>query len=131
MASAWHRLTLLSAVAFVSFSAAHLIDEFVWGVPAEFHLSVEITEVLALLFVLSLTGLAIAAARGSRVGLAGLALAGILLVVADVLKHAGEILEAGPWRSGAVSTFLAIGLTLSALSTAVAALCTLRQRIER
>ncbi len=84
----WHAVTLTAAVAFCGFSAAHLIDEFVWGAPAEFHLSIEAAEVLALAYMLALAGLTVAAARGSRPGLRGLAISGALLALADVLKHA-------------------------------------------
>ncbi len=128
MTLAWNRRTLVAAVAFSAFSGAHLIDEFVWGAPAEFHLSVEATELLALLYLLALIGLTVAAARGSRAGLTGLAVAGTLLSIADVLKHAPEILQPGGWRSGPVSECLAFGLTLSALATAVSAIACLRAR---
>jgi len=124
--SIWYRLTLPAAVAFGAFSAGHLIDEFVWGAPAEFHLSVEAAEGLALVYMLALLGLTVAAARGSRTGLAGLATAGFLIALADVLKHAPEMVQPGPWRSGLVSEGLALGLTLSALLTGVTAIAALR-----
>ena len=106
-----HMALLVAGVSFVGFSAAHLIDEFVWGAPQEFHLSVESTLVLALLFVIALTGLG---------------LIGALIAVADMAKHGPEILQAGVWRSGAVSAFLAVGLTLSAALSAILAFITWR-----
>jgi hypothetical protein len=118
----WHKLTLVSGVAFAGFSAAHLIDEFVWGAPAEFHLAESTTEILALAYMLAIIGLVVQAARGRRGGGLGLAIGGALIFAADVLKHGVEIAAPGVWRSGLVSVGLALGLTLSALLTTVAAL---------
>jgi hypothetical protein len=53
---------LAAGTAFVGFSAAHLIDEFLWGAPQEFHLLVGTTLVLALFFVTALAGLLAGAA---------------------------------------------------------------------
>ena len=112
------RKTLItSGVCFVGFSAAHLIDEFLWGAPQEFHLPVGITLILALLFVTALAGLLVGAASNRPASIAGLGLAGALIAVADVAKHAIEIAAPGPWRSGAISVLLAAGLTLSAALT--------------
>lgn len=115
------KLALGSACLFTGFAAAHLIDEFLWGAPGEFHLSVEFTLLLALAFVTSLAGLLARAAAGSRAAFGGLALIGLLIALADALKHLAEIIQAGPWRSGFASVSLALGLTLSALLTAVTA----------
>ena len=48
---------------FVGFSAVDLIDEFLWDAPAEFHLSVPSTQLLALLIMLALSGIVVLAAR--------------------------------------------------------------------
>lgn len=117
-ASAIHSGTLVAGAAFVGFSAAHLIDEFLWNAPQEFHLEVGTTLVLALLFVTALAGLLAGAAMQRPTSTFGLALIGALIAVADVFKHAPEIAAAGPWRSGLISTFLAAGLTLCAAFTA-------------
>lgn len=114
-----HTGMLAAGAAFVGFSAAHLIDEFLWNAPQEFHLAVGTTLVLALLFVTALAGLLAGAALHRPVSVFGLGLIGALIAVADVSKHAPEIAAAGPWRSGLVSTLLAAGLTLSAALTAV------------
>jgi len=103
---------------FSGFAGAHLIDEFVWGAPAEFHLTVVAAEVLSLVFLSALVGLVVAAGKETRAGYFGLALIGALIGIADPLKHGMEILSPGAWRSGPVSEGLAIGLTLAALLTA-------------
>ena len=118
-ANAIHTGALVSGAAFVGFSAAHLIDEFLWNAPQEFHLREGTTLVLALLFVTALAGLLAGTAMQRPISTFGLALIGALIAIADVSKHAPEIAAAGPWRSGLISTFLAAGLTLSAALTAV------------
>ena len=109
------KTALISACIFCGFASAHLIDEFVWGAPQEFHLSTEFTQILALAFMISLVGLVVRAASGSRFGFGGMALIGLLITLADVLKHLYEILQSGPWRSGFVSEFLALGLIVSGI----------------
>jgi hypothetical protein len=111
--------TLVSGAAFIGFSAAHLIDEFLWNAPQEFHLREGTTLLLALLFVTALAGLLAGAALQRPTSTFGLALIGARIAVADVSQHAPEIAAAGPWRSGLISTSLAAGLTLSAALTAV------------
>ena len=121
-----HTALLATGAAFVGFSAAHLIDEFLWGAPQEFHLPVETTLILALLFVAALAGLLAGAAMRRPTSIFGLGLIGALIAVADVAKHGPEIIAAGPWRSGPVSVLLAVGLTLSAALTALLAFITWR-----
>jgi hypothetical protein len=116
-----HTALLAAGTAFVGFSAAHLIDEFLWGAPQEFHLQVGTTLVLALLFVTALAGLLAGAALRRPVSVFGIGLIGALIAIADVSKHGPEIAMAGVWRSGPLSILLAAGLTLSAVLTAVLA----------
>ncbi len=118
-ANAIHTGLLVAGAAFIGFSAAHLIDEFLWGAPQEFHLQVGTTLVLALLFVTALAGLLAGAAMRRPISVFGMGLIGTLIAIADVSKHAPEIAATGPWRSGLISTLLAAGLTLSAALTAV------------
>jgi hypothetical protein len=121
-----HDALMIAGVAFVGFSAAHLIDEFLWGAPQEFHLPVETTLVLALLFVTALAGLLVTAAMRRPTSIFGLGLIGALIAVADIMKHGPEIALAGTWRFGPLSVALAAGLTLSAGLTGVLAFLTWR-----
>lgn len=117
--SQWQVSMIVTAVLFSGFSAAHLIDDFVAGVPGEFNLSVPATEGLALAYMVALVGLVVAASGGSRVGYTGLVIAGVLIATAQLVKSVPEILEPGPWRAGAVSEFLSIGLLVTASLTAL------------
>jgi hypothetical protein len=116
----WHQITVVSAVLFASFSAAHLIDDFIFGVPSEFHLSVPDTLLLSLGYMIALVGLVASASQRTPAGYLGLAIAGTVIALAQLLKSLPEILEPGPWHSGAPSELLAGGLGLSAAVTAVA-----------
>jgi hypothetical protein len=121
-----HTALLVAGVAFIGFSAAHLIDEFLWGAPEEFHLAVGTTLVLALVFVTALAGLLVGAAMHRSASTFGLGLIGALIAVADIMKHGPEIALAGTWRFGPLSVALAAGLTLSAGLTGVLAFLTWR-----
>jgi len=115
----WSNRVVLAASIFAGFGVAHLIDDFLFGVPAEFNLSNEAAQVLGLAFFAALTGLAALAGRGSRQSYVGFMVIGTLLAVADVLKHLPEILRSGSWRSGLASETFSIGLIVSGLTVAL------------
>lgn len=115
----WSNRVVLAASIFAGFGVAHLIDDFLYGVPAEFNLSNEAAQVLGLAFFAALTGLAALAGRGSRKSYLGFTIIGGLLALADVLEHLPEILRVGPWRSGLISGTLSIGLIASGVVVAV------------
>jgi hypothetical protein len=117
--SRWHSPTIVSAVAFAAFSAVHLVDDFLFDVPLEFHLSVPFTLLLAWAYMAALVGLVAAAASRSPRGYLGLAIAGLLIALAQLLKSAPEMLQPGPWHSGVASELVAVALALSATITAV------------
>ena len=109
----WHRSAVACAVVFSGFSATHLIDDFLANVPQEFNLTVPITELLALGYMVALVGLVAAAASHSRTGYLGLAIAGLLISSAQLVKSVPEMLEPGPWRLGLSSEVQAVGLVIS------------------
>lgn len=110
-----------AAILTAGFGAAHLIDDFLWGVPADFGLSNQVAQVLALLY-FALTGwLLVQAVKGSQVGVIGNLILGLFLLLAAPLKHGAEGLFWGPWRSGLFSRFLACGLMLMSFFLAVSA----------
>ena len=115
--SKWHNPAIASAVALAAFSAVHLIDDFLADVPLEFNLSAEATELLALAYMIALVGLVAVGSNHSRTGYLGLAIAGLLISIAQFTKSVPEILLPGPWRAGLSSELLALGLTLSAALT--------------
>lgn len=123
----WSNRVVAASSIFAGFGAAHLIDDFLYGVPAEFNLSNPPTQLLALGFFVALTGLIALAARGTRASYQGLITIGLLLALADTLKHIPEIVGSVSYRSGAASIFFALGLIVSGLVTAVVSWLALRK----
>ncbi len=97
-----NRVVVVSSI-FAGFGSAHLIDDFLYGVPAEFNLSNPPAQFLAFAFFAALTGLIALAARESRASYRGLIIIGLLLDLADTLRHVPEILGSDTFRSGPAS----------------------------
>ena len=115
----WSNRVVAAASIFAGFGVAHLVDDFLYGVPAEFNLTVVASQVMGCAFFAALTGLIAMASRGSRRSYAGLMIVGALLALADTLNHVPEMMRAAVYRSGSFSQGLAIGLIASGLATAV------------
>jgi len=125
----WSNRVIVVSSIFAGFGAAHLIDDFLFGVPAEFNLTNPPTQFLAFAFFVALTGLVALAARGTRASYQGLITIGLLLALADTLYHVPEIVGSATFRSGAASIFFAIGLIVSGLVTAAVAWLALRHQV--
>ena len=111
----WSNRVVVAAVLLTGFGAALLIDDFLYGVPADFGLSNGFSQVLAVVYFIITSLLLVLAARGSKAGYIGNLGLGLFLLLADVLKHGSEGLFAGPWRSGLFSRSLAFGVMLIAV----------------
>ena len=115
----WSNRVVGAAVLLTGFGAAHLIDDFLYGIPADFGLSNEFSQVLAVVYFILTSLLIVLAARGSQTGYLGNLGLGLFLLTADLLKHGSEGLLGGPWRSGLFSRSLAFGVILTALGLVV------------
>lgn len=115
-----NRVTLLAAL-FAGFGAAHLIDDFIYGVPTEVGLPNDLTQVLALTFFVALTGLTALAARGSRQSYLGFITIGTLLALAELLKHIPEIKAVSSYRSGFWSVAFVWGVFFTGVAVALTA----------
>ena len=115
----WSNRVVVAAILLAGFGAAHLIDDFLYGVPADFGLSNQFSQVLAVAYFIITSLLLVLAARGSKAGYIGNLVLGLFLLLADMLKHGSEGLFSGPWRNGLFSRSLAFGLMLSAVFLAV------------
>ena len=124
----WSNRVIVVSSIFAGFGVAHLIDDFLFGVPAEFNLSHPPTQFLAFAFFVALTGLIALAARGTRASYQGLITIGLLLALADTLKHLPEIIGSVTFRSGAASIFFSVGLIISGLVMAAVAELALRHQ---
>lgn len=109
------------------FAIPHLIDDFLFGIPAEFGLSVHQTQVLAGIFIVLYLGILIPLAQKKRGGVYGALSMGIFLALAGILKHIPLIIQPGPYWSGWFSEGLIIGMILSGIAVAGAALLALKE----
>jgi hypothetical protein len=117
--SRWSNRVVIAAILLAGFGAAHLIDDFLYGIPASFGLSNEVSQVLAVFYFIVTSLLLVLAARGSKAGYIGNLVLGLFLLLADMLKHGSEGLFSGQWRSGLFSQGLAFGLMLSAIGLVI------------
>ena len=110
-----------TAAILVGVSVAHLAEDFVYGVPAKFGLSVATAAVTAGFTYAAHVALIALAARGQALGYVGNVAAGAVWFLAAALDHLGEVLFASPYRAGLISKAMAVGamaggLNLSAVS---------------
>ncbi len=108
------------------FSVPHLIDDFLFDIPADFGISVHLSQFLAGVFILIYLGILILLAQGRRGGVIGAISMGIFLALAGILKHIPLIIKPGPYWSGWFSEGLIFGMILSGIGLAVAGLITLK-----
>jgi hypothetical protein len=118
-------ITLYLVLAF--FSIPHLIDDFLYDIPAEFGISVQLSQLLAGAFILIYMGIIIPLARGKRGGVIGAVCMGIFLALAGILKHIPLIIKPGPYWSGWFSEGLIFGMIISGIGLAITGLFSLRK----
>jgi hypothetical protein len=115
----WSNRVVCAGVAVTALGAAHLIEDFLYAVPADFGLTDPAAQVLAVIFFALLAGLLALSARGRPTGYLGLLGLGAFLTAADTAKHIDEILYDTPYRAGLFSKGLEVALILSSLTLAV------------
>ena len=118
--SKWSNVVIAFGLVMVLFAAPHLIDDFLFGVPAEFGLSVHLTQVLAGIFSVIYMGILVLLAQGKTSGLFSAMGMGGFLALAGMLKHLPRILQPGSYWSGWFSEFLILGLILFGLAVLLA-----------
>jgi hypothetical protein len=118
-------ITLYLVLAF--FSIPYLIDDFLFDIPAEFGISVNLTQFLAGVFILIYLGILIPLARGKRGGVIGAMGMGIFLALAGILKHIPLIIKPGPYWSGWFSEGLIFGMIISGIGLEITGLFSLRK----
>jgi len=108
------------------FSIPHLIDDFLFDIPADFGISVHLSQFLAGVFILIYLGILIPLARGKRGGVIGAISMGIFLALAGILKHIPLIIKPGPYWSGWFSEGLIIGMIITGIVLAITGIISLR-----
>jgi len=120
-------LVLINGAIMVGIAIPHLIDDFLFGIPAEFGLSNHQAQTMAGVFGSVLIAVFSLAARGQRWGYIGTAFLGGFLALAGILKHAPKILQPGPYWSGLFSELLIGGLILSGISLLIFSIYAVRK----
>jgi hypothetical protein len=110
----------------VLFSAPHLIDDFLFGIPEEFGLTNQQTQILAGIFHVQLIVFFVLAARKRKAGYYGFVFWGIFLALAGILKHLPEILKPEPYWSGPFSETLIIGMIIAGIVLAITSILAIR-----
>jgi hypothetical protein len=119
-------LVLINGAILVGVAIPHLIDDFLFEIPAEFGLSNIQAQILAGLFAAILIVVFSLAARGRRWGYIGTAFIGGFLALAGILRHVPRILQPGPYWSGLFSEILIGVLILSGISLLIISVYALR-----
>lgn len=108
------------------FSIPHLIDDFLFDIPAEFGISVHLSQFLAGVFILIYLGILILLSQNRRGGVVGAIIMGIFLALAGILKHIPLIIQPGPYWSGWFSEGLIFGMIMSGIGVAAAGFVALK-----
>jgi len=87
----WSNRVVVAAVLLAGFGAAHLIDDFLYGIPADFGLSNQVCQVLAVVYFGLTSVLLVLAARGIKAGYVGNLGLGLFLLLADLLNTARKV----------------------------------------
>jgi hypothetical protein len=122
----WSNLVIGVGLALVLFSAPHLIDDFLYGIPEEFGLTNQQTQILAGIFHVQLIVFFVLAARKQKAGYYGLIFWGIFLALAGILKHLPEILKSEPYWSGPFSETLIIGMIFAGIILTITSILAIR-----
>ena len=108
------------------FAIPHLIDDFLYGIPADFGISVRLAQFLGGVFIVIYLGILIFLVQGRKRGVIAAIGMGTLLALAGILKHIPLMILPGPYWSGWFSEGLIIGLIMSGLGVAGAGIAALR-----
>ena len=127
----WSNIVLAVGLVMVLFAAPHLIDDFLFDIPAEFGLTDQTTQVLAAIFHAQLIVFFVLVARRRRAGYYGMIFWGIFLALAGILKHMPKIIKPEPYWSGPFSETLIIGLIISGILLAIVSVLALRDAKQK
>jgi hypothetical protein len=116
------------AALLIGVSVAHVLEDFVYGIPARFGFDVAPAAALVGLAYAGHAILVALAARDRIVGYLGNLVAGIVWFVAAAYDHLGEVLFATGYRAGLISKAFEVGLMLSGVALAVVSFVAWRSR---
>lgn len=107
------KLVLSLSLLLLWVSIAHSLEDFVYGIPARFGLSVATAaRLLGAGYVVQVTGVVLSA-RGQRAGYVLTLATGAGWTLGAAIDHLGEVLTAWPYREGVISKALEVGIMLT------------------
>jgi hypothetical protein len=107
---------VLSVGIFLSFFAIpHLIDDFLFGIPAEFGMTNQFAQFLSGLFTVMLIWVLVWVSKGRKIGFISSIFLGSFLALAGIIKHIPKIIQPGPYWSGWFSELLILGLIVTGI----------------
>jgi len=121
------KYAIFSYLALAFFAVPHLIDDFLFDIPAEFGISIHLSQFLAGIFIVIYLGILILLVQGKKGGLYSAMGMGGFLALAGILKHIPLIIQPGPYWSGWFSEGLIIGMILSGLAVILFGLIELKK----
>jgi hypothetical protein len=122
----FQNLVLINGTILVGVAIPHLIDDFLYGIPAAFGLTNIQAQILAGVFSVLLIVIFSLVARGRRGGAIGSAILGGFLALAGILRHVPRMLQPGPYWSGPFSEIMIVLLILSGISLLILSIIALR-----
>lgn len=97
------------------FAIPHLIDDFLFGIPAEFGITNQFAQFLSGLFTIVLFWVLVWVSKGRIIGFIMSIFLGTFLALAGILKHVPKIIQPGPYWSGWFSEVLILGLIVTGI----------------
>jgi hypothetical protein len=116
------------ATLLIGVSIAHVLEDFVYGIPARFGFEVAPAAALVGLAYAGHVVLVVLAARDHVLGYLGNLGAGVIWLVAAGVDHLGEVLFATNYRAGLISKGFEVGLMLSAIGLVASSFASWRSR---
>ena len=125
-----NNLVVFAYILLAFFAIPHLIDDFLFDIPAEFGLTNMQTQVLSGVFIVLYLLILVAAARGTRRGYAGTTFMGAFLALAVLLKHFPRMIFPEPYWSGWFSETLIVGVFVSSIVLVISVMALRREGVS-
>ncbi len=119
-------LVTMLIVILAFFAIPHLIDDFLFDIPAEFGITNRVGQLLSGVFIVFYIWIVVEISQNRRIGFFGSAFMGGFLALAVLLKHIPEILKSDPYWSGWFSETLIVGVLLTGIALLIASILALR-----
>ena len=110
------------------FAFPHLIDDFLFDIPADFGISNQTTQILSGVFMVLYMAILRVLVLGKKSGLYSAMFMGSFLALAGLLKHIPLMMQPGPYWSGWFSETLIFGMIISGIGLTISGVFNLRRQ---